>query len=378
MKKLKKNTLLLITALLIVTVAIIWIATAPSRNKTKAFLNGYEITDLTALGFTFVVAINDKGQVLGHDKQNRICIWDKQNGLRVLNVPKEAANRLVDAFNNSGQIAGSFEPANGQRHAFIWDPNNGLVDLGTLGGSTSQIEAMNDSGQAIGISRDPNGRWQDFFWDTDTGILNLSASTNDPNRSLKAHGLNNAGTLVGYTRNGRRFTAVAWDSDKGLVPLAIPPGSNSISMACRISDNGKIAGFCSWRTAKDNYYNLIIWDDPNNYRDLGRICKDSWPSISSINDAGQIIGVVYRRTMFSHRTSVFFFSDETGFIDLGDTPRYDPTPSRWQLPWFSHSTSTPLPCRLEMNNSGQILYSAKTKDGQYHAFLMTPKKDPKE
>ncbi|MHC4387727.1 MAG: hypothetical protein ACYSX1_03875, partial [Planctomycetota bacterium] len=60
MKKLKKNTLLLITSLLIVTVAIVWIMTAPGGNKTKAFLDGYEIADLTALGFTFVVAINDK------------------------------------------------------------------------------------------------------------------------------------------------------------------------------------------------------------------------------------------------------------------------------------------------------------------------------
>lgn len=373
MKKLKKSALLLVTALLIVTVAIIWIATAPNRNKTKAFLNGYEITDLTALGFTRVAAINDKGQVLGTDKQNRICIWDKQDGLTVLNIPKEASC-FAETFNNSGQIAGTFQTANRQSHAFIWDANNGLVDLGTLGGRTSQTSAMNDSGQVIGFSRDPNGQLHSFFWDTDTGILDLSASTNDPNRFLRALGINNVGTVVGYTRNRRGFTAVAWDSDKGLVRLAMPPGSNS--MACRISHNGKIAG---WRTAKHNYRNLIIWDDPNNYRDLGRIRKDAFPFIWSINDAGQIIGVVYRRTMFSHRRSAFFFSDETGFIDIGDLPRYNTTRSRRRLPWFLHSTSTALPCEPQMNNSGQILlYCAKTKDGQYHALLMTPKKDSKE
>jgi len=69
MKKLKKHILLLIviTALLIVTAAIIWIKDAPNR-KTKAFLARYEITDLTALGLQNVLAINDKGQVLNHTK----------------------------------------------------------------------------------------------------------------------------------------------------------------------------------------------------------------------------------------------------------------------------------------------------------------------
>ena len=370
MKNLKKKTFLLITALLIVTAAIIWIATARHPNKTEAFLTRYEITDLTALGFTFVVAINDKGQVLGRDKQNPICIWDKQNGLTVLNVP---TNHLVDAFNNSGQIAGGFQPANGVVHAFIWDANNGLVDLGTLGGRTSQVSAMNDLGQVIGLSRDPKGQWHSFFWDTDTGMLNLSASTNDPNRSFRALGINNAATVVGYTVDGRGFTASAWHSDKGLIRLAIPPGSKS--MASRISHNGKIAG---WSVAKDNYCHLIIWDDPNNYRDLGRISKDGFPFISSINDAGQIIGVVGRRTMFDRRSIVFFFSDERGFVDIGDLPRYDPTPSRWRLPWLLGSTSTPLPCEPEMNNRGQILYYDETKDAQYHALLMTPKKDSEE
>lgn len=378
MKKIKKNTLLLITSLLIVTAAIVWIMTAPGGNKTKAFLDGYEITDLTALGFTFVVAINDKGQVLGNhggsSKRSRICIWDEQSGLRFPNVPKEA-DGLPDAFNNSCQIAGTFAPAKGRRHAYIWDANNGLVDLGTRGGKNSQVYAMNDSGQAIGSSYDPNGRSRSFFWDTDTGMLALTGSPNDPNRSLAwPHALNNAGTAVGCTASRGRAAAAMWDRDKGVVRLPMPP-SSKYSMAYRISDNGKIAGRM---LTKDNYWHVIIWDDPNNYRDLGRVSKDAPPYISSINDSGQIIGLVRRRRMFADRTCVFFFSDETGFIDLGEFPRYDPTGTRRRWPWSSRSTSTPPPCEPEMNNSGQILKCARIKAGQYHAVLMTPKNDPKE
>jgi len=163
MKKLKKNKLLLITALLIVTAAIIWIATAPNRNKTKAFLASYEITDLNAFGFHKVVAINDKGQVLGTDRQNRICIWDEQNGLNLLFIPKFKIYES-QAMNNSGQIAGNFLTPSHSPHAFIWDTNSGFVDPGTLGGTTSVARAINDSGQVIGVSTDFKGQQHPFFW----------------------------------------------------------------------------------------------------------------------------------------------------------------------------------------------------------------------
>ena len=368
MKKLKKNKLLLITALLIVTAAIIWIATAPNRNKTKAFLNRYEITDLTALGFKYVVAINDKGQVLGRDKQDRICIWDEQNGLTALNIPKEA-DCDPETLNNSGQVAGTFQTTNSQSHAFIWDANNGLVDLGTLGGKASQVYAMNDSGQVIGFSTDPNEKWHYFLWDSDTAMLDLS----DPNRFPRPRGINNAGTVVGHIFDGRRCSASAWDTNRGLVPLHAPHGAHTV--ADRISNNGKIAGYS---ITKGNYCNLIIWDDPNNFRDLGRISKNLCPSISSINDAGQIVGLDYRKRMFSYRSSVFFFSDEKGIIDLGEFPLSGPTSSWWQPPWLSGSTSIRPLRRPDMNNRGQILHVMKAKDGKYHTFLMTPKKASKE
>ena len=105
---------------LVATVAIVWIVIAERHDKTRAFLDRYEITDLTALGFTRVAALNDKGQVVGHDEQGRLCIWDKTNGLSVVNIQQET-QCFVQAFNNSGQIAGVYYNANFPGHAFIWD-----------------------------------------------------------------------------------------------------------------------------------------------------------------------------------------------------------------------------------------------------------------
>ena len=37
------------------------------------------------------------------------------------------------ALNNSGQVAGTSETADEQKHAFLWEDGS-MVDLGTLGG----------------------------------------------------------------------------------------------------------------------------------------------------------------------------------------------------------------------------------------------------
>src|SRR5688572_26331337 len=57
------------------------------------------------------------------------------------------------AVNARGQVAGKYR-VSGAMHAFLWSDGN-LVDLGTLGGSTSYPTAMNDAGQVIGQSMMP-------------------------------------------------------------------------------------------------------------------------------------------------------------------------------------------------------------------------------
>ena len=367
MKKLKKNILLLITALLLVTAAIIWIIDAPSR-KTKAFLASYEITDLTALGFRNVRAINDKGQALGTDNQNRTCIWDEQNGLTILNIPQEAGYSAT-AFNNSGQIAGFFYKPSGEKHVFIWDANNGLIHLGTLGGRNSFVNAMNDSGQVIGHSEDPNGRLHPFFWDPNTGMTDLSLFTNNQDRITHALDIDNAGRVVGSASDGSTTYAIIWDKETGFVRLPTPNDASGV--AYNISPDGKVAG-----CLEDNT-NLIIWDSPNNCRVLAALRRNARHRPMNINDAGQIVGWASQRGILSSRSSAFFWSNETGFIVLEELGKSRGKLKLPKLPWLTSSESRFL-AALDINNKGQILKVTAPHSGQYPAILMTPKKAPKE
>jgi uncharacterized membrane protein len=366
MKILKKRRLLLvvITALLVVTVAIIWIIGAPKR-KTKAFLARYEITDLSALGFQYDVSINDKGHILGRDFKNHICIWSKHNGLTILNLPQEIKGIPV-TFNNSDQISGNYDAPNDECHAFIWDANNGFVDLGTFGGKISTVTSMNNYGQVIGSSTDPNERSQPFFWKPSADMIYLHRTNDNPRTIRIASDLNNSGRVVGTSGNH----AFLWDENNGLVWLPTPQDLRS--EAYRINNSGKVAGI-RWNGHKQGH--LIIWDDPNNFRIAAKFPKNTWPSVTGINDKGEMVGCVIRSNFLSIRWSAFFFSDETGYINLGEIGTLN---NRFKLPWQSHSASMPYNWALDINNKSQIVKLAKIKKGQYRAVLMTPKKTSKE
>jgi len=112
-------------------------------------------------------AINDAGQVVGisYDStlgQYKAFIWE--NGVTShLGLPIGPED-----INNLGQIAGSTGLAPSGTQAAVWD-GQGVIELGTLGGTYGYAQALNDSMQVVGRSeRAPGGDrvfyafvWQD-------------------------------------------------------------------------------------------------------------------------------------------------------------------------------------------------------------------------
>ena len=78
---------------------------------------------------------------------------------------------LASDINNQGQVIGYtyFDMGGGAflYRAFLWTPEDGLVDIGTLGGERTEPQAVNDMGQVVGYSYISPGRctYHAFLWE---------------------------------------------------------------------------------------------------------------------------------------------------------------------------------------------------------------------
>jgi len=105
------------------------------------------------------------------------------------------------------------------------------IDLGTLGGSSSQAEGINDNGQIVGISATASGAQHVFVW-TDGVMRDLGPGY--------AEDINIGGVVTGYLND----RAVVWRplSGGGYGPPADLGALGNYSAARAINDQGQVTG----------------------------------------------------------------------------------------------------------------------------------------
>lgn len=156
-------------------------------------------------------------------------------------------------INDQGQIVGASgicfanQPA-ASLHALLWPdgPNGGVIDLGNLGGTNSNIAFyISNRGQVVGLSGVPGGiYWHAFLWTKDDGMRDLGTLQGDVyswanNINSKNHAV---GTSFPATGDGRAFI---WQNG-AITDLntLIPPGSSLYLLeAFGINNRGQIAGW---------------------------------------------------------------------------------------------------------------------------------------
>jgi probable HAF family extracellular repeat protein len=201
-------------------------------------------------------------------------------------------------INDAGQVVGSAENAMNEPRAFAWDAINGMRDLGTLGGTVSRGSAINQQGQIVGHAGLPNGANRAFIWDQLTGMQALPSPIG---AEMRATGINDRGQVTGF--GGGMFL---WDTDGGMRYVASPAAT------------------------------LVLPHD--------------------INNATQIVGEM------GSEPRAFIWSEMTGLLDLNSMV---PASSGWHLA-----------AATEINDSGQIIGSGFL-NGETRAFVMTPIPEPR-
>ena len=168
----------------------------------------------------------------------------------VTNIALERGG-VVSRINAAGRIAGSYFSGDeaGHLRAFVWVQGRGLIDIGTLGGSSSQVAALNERGQVVGSAALAGDQVSHAFaWTDAGGIVDVGAAVSAGESS--AADINDSGRIAGTAR-------LADQSERGFV-LA-PPGGIALlaplagardSRAWRINDAGQVAGTSGGRDAQ--------------------------------------------------------------------------------------------------------------------------------
>jgi probable HAF family extracellular repeat protein len=71
-------------------------------------------------------------------------------------------------------VGGSFTFDFGPLHAFLWSPQDGMQDLGTLGAEYGYANGINDRGHVVGDSQTSSGAFHPFLWSRKCGMQDLN------------------------------------------------------------------------------------------------------------------------------------------------------------------------------------------------------------
>jgi len=139
----------------------------------------------------FVTGLNDQGAVIGGNGHAFILLNGVYQDLGVLPGGDWSS---ASGINQSGTVVGDSSVSSGNFRGFVWNPQSGMVELGTFGGLNSHATGINTSGEVIGHASLASGYERAF-----SAVGAIMTDLGTLGGSSYAYGINDSGTIVGYS-----------------------------------------------------------------------------------------------------------------------------------------------------------------------------------
>ncbi len=256
-------------------------------------------------------------------------------------------------INSLGEVVGQTDLGAGNgNHAFS---NSGgtLTDLGTLGGNFSVARGINSAGTAVGDSKISNGSSTVRAFSYSGGVM-TSLGTLPGNTSSSAYGINDAGTIIGWS--GSSASSHHGFSYSSGVMTDLGTFGGVFSEALAINAAGTIVGRAQYGVGSGIGLAIHAFSYSGGVMtDLGSLITSGDSSALGINGIGTVVGW----TEVPGTSARHAFVSVGGFMtDLNTAVSDSPG---WLL---SQATG--------VNDDGLIVGFGTNPSGETHGFLLTP------
>lgn len=210
-----------------------------AREHLKSYnFSSIEVPDSNGqLGFTTLIAINDKGEITGGfvaaDPEGFLI--DRRSEISRIACPA-ATFTAIRGINNSGAMAGDCD-----NHAFFRDRWGQFTFIEAPDSKATTGRGLNDSNQVLGYYEDKAGDQHGFVWDDGTFFsFDLPDLENVIPYPL---GINNQGQIVGhYTDSACNCNGGGFLLSRGILTRIDFPGAIA-TIPVGINDHAQIVGF---------------------------------------------------------------------------------------------------------------------------------------
>jgi probable HAF family extracellular repeat protein len=204
---------------------------------------------------------------------------------------------FVSGINDLGKVVGTLAESNistSNRHIFIWDRIDGIVDIGSLlPYENSSGSDINNSGQIVGYEWN-SFPYQEhaFLYDETTGLIEIGTLLNMNWARSRPEKINNIGLVTGWATIGpgdSDFHAFVWTAADGLTDMTPELQPDTTSQDC--NDSGSAVGSLTVGES-GGYSSLFVWNNFNEIKVLGQIA--GYDTLGyAINNNNQAVGCLY-------------------------------------------------------------------------------------